>query len=669
MLVCPRCQFENPNTNNFCQECGASLSQNTCPACGNLVSFTSLQCSNCGARAGVTWRAIVQGAERSLVDLTAGTAATTDVYLDDQQRYCLLKVLSSLDSLLQEQQAIVLDCQPFQVSLLEALITAFSVSDETESENFKTLSQGIPVIARPYLALSDIMPQAFPFVRDAWQQNGQQFLLLEDRSALPTLADVWVEKGHTLPLLQVLHTLYEMLELWDVLEPWGCRQSILEVDNLCLDEDHTLCLQQLYADLVDWPPTLQDLAHFWKTLFPQSQQAQLGAVTALLADLEAGGLFSTDEVRSRIEAIANGLQTAPEVTGPTEASVQMQPPARSTAAVAPPDGTSLANNGLEPSLPPASTQPQWTLDDLTAIAKTELPADGDDMPTVVLPMQLFNLDDAGRTDVGQRREHNEDYFGIETQVITLQNPAGKTLHARNLYILCDGMGGHAGGEVASALAVDTLRHYFKLIWEKKPFQDGLPYQLPSSDELLEAVRITNNAIYQVNQEDDRLGSGRMGTTLVMLVIYNTNVAIVHVGDSRAYRYTRKRGLEQITIDHEVGQREIQRGVEPGVAYARADAYQLTQALGPRDDDFLKPDIHYLELNEDTLFLLCSDGLSDNNLIEQHVQTHIEPLISSKTNLDRGVAQLIDLANQCNGHDNITAIAIRAKVRPNLDRAQ
>jgi protein phosphatase len=66
-------------------------------------------------------------------------------------------------------------------------------------------------------------------------------------------------------------------------------------------------------------------------------------------------------------------------------------------------------------------------------------------------------------------------------------------------------------------------------------------------------------------------------------------------------------------------------------------------------------------------ILASDGLTDNNLLETHETTHVEPLISSQTNLEQGVSQLIELANQYNGHDNITAIAIRAKVRPNLEQ--
>ena len=79
----------------------------------------------------------------------------------------------------------------------------------------------------------------------------------------------------------------------------------------------------------------------------------------------------------------------------------------------------------------------------------------------------------------------------------------------------------------------------------------------------------------------RSGSGRMGTTLVMAVVVNHQVVVAHVGDSRLYRLTRQKGLQQITVDHEVGQREIQRGIDPDIAYSRPDAYQLTQALGPR----------------------------------------------------------------------------------------
>jgi protein phosphatase len=122
----------------------------------------------------------------------------------------------------------------------------------------------------------------------------------------------------------------------------------------------------------------------------------------------------------------------------------------------------------------------------------------------------------------------------------------------------------------------------------------------------------------------------------------------------------------MTIDHEVGQREIARGVEPSIAYSRPDAYQLTQALGPRDNNMVDPDVQFFKIHEDTLFILASDGLSDNNLLETHWRSHLEPLLSSNANLEKGVSELIDLANKYNGHDNITAVLIRAKVRSNGD---
>jgi len=155
--------------------------------------------------------------------------------------------------------------------------------------------------------------------------------------------------------------------------------------------------------------------------------------------------------------------------------------------------------------------------------------------------------------------------------------------------------------------------------------------------------------------------------LVMVLLRNTQVAVAHVGDSRLYRLSSKRGLEQVTMDHEVGQREILRGIEPEIAYSRPDAYQLTQALGPRDENFINPEVQFLKLNEDTLLLLTSDGLSDHDLLEHHWHTHLEPLLSSEASMEQGVSDLIDLANQYNGHDNITAVAIRVRVRPNQEQ--
>ncbi len=676
MLVCPHCQFENPNSNKSCQECGTSLTQNTCPSCNSLVPFDAVNCQECGQIAGVVWWAIATEAAKNSSTTASATPPPIPAFLDPQQRYRVIELLSVVTGATTEKQIRVLDCQPFQLSSLEKLLTeqadrtaaelankaggvsgTASVPMAETSQADGSALDSIPLAAQPYLALQGKFYQALPAIHDAWQQDGQQVLLLEERSQLPLLLDSWLDDQLLLPQLQVLHWLYEMVELWHVLEPLNCQQSLLEADNLRIDEDQAICLQRLYPVSGANGLSLKDLGCFWQTLFAKSQRTQLGSIISLVADVESGRLTTTSDIKARIEAIANDLQDPDDDDLPSTA------------------------NGLPATTPPEPATALETAEvglDVTAAPRLEIPPEelvgfmddddssSDDLPTVVLPMQLFNLEDVGRTDIGRQRDHNEDYFGIETQISRLESPSGKTMHVRNLYILCDGMGGHAGGEVASALAVDTLRQFFKEKWQASPFATDRANKLPPLETMMEAVQLANKAIYDVNQKNARSGSGRMGTTLVLVLVHDTEVVVAHVGDSRLYRYTRKRGLEQITVDHEVGQREIQRGVDPELAYARPDAYQLTQALGPRDENFIKPDVRYFELNEDTLLLLCSDGLSDNDLLEKHAKTSLEPLLSSSTNLDQGVSQLIDLANQYNGHDNITAIAIRAKVRPNLD---
>jgi protein phosphatase len=277
----------------------------------------------------------------------------------------------------------------------------------------------------------------------------------------------------------------------------------------------------------------------------------------------------------------------------------------------------------------------------------------DTAPTSLLSKHLKTVEYVAGTNVGRQRQKNEDYFGITSEQQKVELPHGQYLQVRGLYIVCDGMGGHAGGEVASELAVNTIKQYFDQHWVEG--------ELPTLEMIRQSILVTNQAIYDINQEASRSGIGRMGTTLVMLIMSNNKLAVSHVGDSRIYSVTITKGLEQITVDHEVAQREISKGVDAKIAYSRPDAYQLTQALGPRDGVY--PDISFLEVCEDTLFLLVSDGLSDNDLLENHWQTHLLPLLVSNGNLESGLSNLIDLANEYNGHDNITAILILVRVFP------
>lgn len=651
MLLCSQCGFENPTSNKFCQECGGSLTHNTCPECNSLVAFDSLNCQSCGAIAGVIWRAVLAGNQPPSEQPATNPSQTATAYLDLQGRYKLLEAVSAVPA--SELQVRVLDCQPLQLSLLESL--ARQEAEEAGS-GFSVNALAVPAIAQPYLELGGQFQQAIPAIHDAWHQDGKEVILLEDRLGLPSLMELWQDDSLETPQLQLLQWMYEMAELWEALEPWHSQQSLLEMDNLRVDDDHVLSFQQLYFTPAEVIFTLTDLAQVWHRLFDESQRTLFGNIFLLLDEVDHGKLTTAVAVRSRIEAIAQDIQAdfptddegLANLSAPTTADLTAQLPDAET----------------QPSVASATSATYLELPNLPMVDDDDDDHEADNDPTVVLPMQLFSLDDVGRTDVGRQRRHNEDYFGIETQVVRLESPSGRTVHVRNLYILCDGMGGQADGEVASTMAVDTLRRYFQETWQNHPFT-GDGSRLPSAETLNESIQRANKAIYDMNQQNARSGVGRMGTTLVMALICDTEVAIVNVGDSRLYRYTRKRGLEQLTVDHEVGQREIQRGVEPEIAYARPDAYQLTQALGPRDENFVKPDVHYWELNEDALLLLCSDGLSDNDLLETHAKTHLEPLLSSQANLEQGVSKLIELANQYNGHDNITAIAIRAKVRPNL----
>ncbi|WP_445636155.1 serine/threonine phosphatase [Nostoc sp. DSM 114161] len=678
MLICPQCKFENPNTNKFCQKCGTSLTHKICPECSTDVPVNALRCHNCGTECGTVFWAIItpeaagdegaweeetktqtevgalasseansgrQGDTESSVPaseclpvsvspITPSAQITSDSYLDPQERYQLLDKLPSLENII-EVEARVLDCQPYQISPIEAILG----NQQSDVVTPAVAANAIPSLAKVYIALQYQGHPGIPRIHDAWQQGDKQTIIIEDRSNWQLLLDLWQEE--TTSSLKILHWCNEMAQLWAVLEPVSCRQSLLELSNLRLDEDQTLALQRLYVEshnseaiaesleddqalsVLEQPLTIQALGRVWQTLFRQTQRTQFGSVVQMLGDLEAGKIETIAQLRSRLQEISVELEALGTGT---------LPPIQEKYTVVP---TSLQ-----------SQEPE------DIISKT------DDMPTVVLAMQLSSLEDAGRTDVGRQRHHNEDYFGIETKVEKLELPKTRILQGYGLYILCDGMGGHAGGEVASELAVNTLRQYFQEHW--------VPNQLPTENSIREAVYLANEAIYKLNQQDARSGVGRMGTTLVMLLIQDTQAAVAHVGDSRLYRVTRKQGLEQVTVDHEVGQREITRGVEASIAYARPDAYQLTQALGPRDENSINPDVGFFEINEDTLLVLASDGLSDNDLLETHWQTHLEPLLSSAANLERGVTELIDLANQHNGHDNITAILIRAKVRPNLE---
>ncbi|MBW4653291.1 MAG: serine/threonine phosphatase [Kaiparowitsia implicata GSE-PSE-MK54-09C] len=695
MLVCPECQFENPDSNRFCQRCGTPLSEKPCPACGTLVALDAEHCPACNAFTATVRRAVVMAiaptvspdaAESTVAAPSPIPALAYGDYLDTAQRYRCLEP-SADDTITHNSYELrVMDCHPFQSSALDLLFRHPELLNVDENPSpdagdnpfeLEIETLGLPEIALRYLELEEQLYPSLPQVRDAWTQGAQAIVILEDRSELLPITAAWADPNNS--PFQLLHVLHQVTELWTVLQPQGFAQSLLEPVNLKVDEDQLLYLQRLYLDADDRPPQLSDLGDCWQPLIDaRSPEAELQPLLALCADLTAGAIASVAELRSSLEAIARTLSPSEPLPEPLAVTSDMAaapiseddditialPAAPSLPTTAPPasgfdpaDLPAVNDRANDRSAADVSVSASPTLLELNDADDADLGAEGEDMPTVVLPLKLVQLEDAGSSDVGRQREHNEDFFSIRTDIRKVETLAGRSLQARGLYILCDGMGGHASGEVASAMAAKTLADYFQQHWID---------ELPSAECIRDGVLQANHAIFEQNQQNDSAGSGRMGTTVVVVLVQNMRAAIAHVGDSRLYRYGRQQGLEQVTVDHKVGQREVQRGVEAAIAYARPDAYQLTQALGPRDAKFVSPDVQFLDITEDTLLLLCSDGLSDNDLLEKHCDTHVKPLLSSTTNLDSGVSQLIDLANQQNGHDNITVVAVRAKLRPNLE---
>ncbi len=687
MLVCPQCQFANPSPNKFCQQCGTSLTHQFCPDCGTSVLLNVLNCPNCGALTGTVWQALIsRGSQETTIaeiedrNLAGATAPTSDSvesaldiinessltppqqtsqteaeaefssptaegndnvwvsetfdnseipfddslsvaekdsdsentlesidgevgsYLDPQHRYQLIEPLPAIDAN-QTVMVSVLDCQPLETSPVKALQNSATAPGEIDMESF------IIPAASAYFALHTQFSQHFPQLQDAWEQQPNTVILLEDYTHFSQLSET-LKQPQTTPQ-QIIQWLQQMAQLWGILTPWQCRQSLLELTNLRIQSTTppVVCLQRLYPDPRESHLSLVELGLAWKRLFQESQRTLLGSVTQLLQQLSEGEIQTLEQLQ---QGLAMALQ-------------EVQP-------VAVAEGSGVTQLQVD-----------------TNTAETVNP---NLAPTVPKRIPLKQLEAVGGSDVGRQRQRNEDAFGVQTLLNYQQTLSGQTLDVKGLYVLCDGMGGHAGGDVASQLAVDTLRQYFHSEWVG---------ELPTTEMIREAIEHTNHILYDLNQQGVRSGVGRMGTTLVMAVVADNQIRIAHVGDSRLYRLTRQRGLEQVTVDHEVGQRAIQEGIDPQTAYSSPDAYQLTQALGPRDESYLQPDIQFLEVDEDTVLILASDGLTDNDLLETYQSTHLDPLLESQNSLADGVQGLIDLANQHNGHDNITIVLIRAFV--------
>jgi PPM family protein phosphatase len=236
---------------------------------------------------------------------------------------------------------------------------------------------------------------------------------------------------------------------------------------------------------------------------------------------------------------------------------------------------------------------------------------------------------AAVTDRGRKRPSNEDAFGFSVE--------------SGVYIVCDGMGGAAAGEIASTLAVDE---FLRLLTNRNPENTT-----PLADAAQSAICAANDAIFSRAQRNHRLSG--MGTTLVALATCERHVWVLNIGDSRCYRLRQGR-LEQVTSDHSLVEEQVRMGrMTPREALHSPLKNVITRALGTQSQ--VTPDVFELEAEPGDLFLLCSDGLT-RELPDSTIQT----LLNDELPLEALSARLVEAAKKAGGHDNITCLLVRAE---------
>jgi protein phosphatase len=248
----------------------------------------------------------------------------------------------------------------------------------------------------------------------------------------------------------------------------------------------------------------------------------------------------------------------------------------------------------------------------------------------------MRLEASARTDPGPVRENNEDNFHVDVD--------------QGLFVVADGMGGHASGEVASEIAVSTVVDL--LLEEDDPDETRLSVAAGSDVERVrERIRYTmNQASQRIRRESlaNPVHSG-MGTTLVVLLIVGGQAYLGHVGDSRAYLFRDGR-IERLTRDHTVVQQEIDAGrLTPELARIVPHKNILTQSVGYHGP--VEPDTLAQAVRPNDIFLLCSDGLTDPLDDE-----HLERIIAS-TPLDDLAEVLVQKAIEHGTEDNVTVVVV------------
>ncbi len=257
------------------------------------------------------------------------------------------------------------------------------------------------------------------------------------------------------------------------------------------------------------------------------------------------------------------------------------------------------------------------------------------------------------TDQGPNRNRNEDAcFPSAKGIFSARFEGSQDIQP--LVVVCDGIGGHEGGNVASELAISTLESVVNGNLKGRGTEDVVAV-------LKAGIRQANDAICERNDGEGRTERQRMGTTVVLGRVDGRRVHVAHVGDSRVYRITRS-SCYQLTADDDVASREVRMGYTLyRDAVGRTGAGALTQALGMVTSSLLHPTVRSWFVDEDCIFLLCSDGLSDYDRVDECWVREILPVLEGRMSLASACQGLVEIANARNGHDNVTVGLIYCRV--------
>jgi len=466
------------------------------------------------------------------------------------------------------------------------------------------LPEAPPEEILPYLQLYPLhlhVPQVYGFC-PVGENAATQLLLLENvpvDAHSGNLYPAMMDVWTATPGMRQVYWLWQILQLWTPLLQVGVASSLLKAENIRV-QGWRVWLRELYGDAgLVTKPDLQDLGYHWLTW---------------------------------------------------------------TGKMSPPLGDRLQDLGKQMRRPGAEVEDiSRQLNALLLETAARLP---------------IRLQVVGATDPGPQRDHNEDT--CYPTVVEESRPGVKSPNplVGKLAIVCDGVGGHEGGEVASQLAVNALKLGVGALVTEIASESDItpPHQM--AEQLAAIARVVNNTIATQNDAQGRSGRGRMATTLAMAlqlaqkiptkdgVFPNSHeLYLLHIGDSRIYWLTANY-CQQLTTDDDVAANSVRLGrMFYRQALQRPDAGALTQALGTKDGDLIRPHVQRLILEEDGLLLLCSDGLSDNDLVETSALDIAATVLADEMSLEDATAALVRLANEKNGHDNTSVVLLRCRISP------